>query len=763
MLVASQAVFSQEKAAVDYRAIQTRLVKIDGENVVKLVGDVFLVHNGAIISCDTAYRYSERRFEAFGNVIINQDSLYVYGDKVIYNGETDEAEVISELIKVVDGDVTMYTREMFFNTKESVGRFDKGATMRQQGNLMESFKGSYNTKTKLINLDTNVAMENEEYILKTQQLDYDQNTALAKFYSLVNIWNTKGEYLQSDKGKYDNENSIYHFEKNSYILTADQECWADSIIYYSNINEVELRRDIQIVDTVKSVSSFGDYGYLWSKSNSVLMTKNPSVFSCNELGQDSSFVSSDTITVKPFLMKTNAVEEGDKKAIIGGVLDSLRVADSLRVKMMSELGDSLEFSEELLKVAIDKELHAKYGRDLNPIIEEQEQAGELLVDILQNRSEELLQAADTIANNPLTELEEILEDDKPIVDSDTATKYNLPTYSPRYSEGELEAMSAKEKRKALKLIKRDKKRFDRELIRFKRDNAYIEKLEQEKAEADSLANQSLNIDTLQTDTSAVEVANVADSSDVKITAFGNAKVYKLDMQSVADTIVVESVDSTTTSIGSPIVWNGMNQITALRVRSYIKNGEMTRTRMFGDPIMSQLIEGEMFNQMKGDYMDALYRDNVMYRLVVTGNALGRMYREEIDKTSDVVQVVAFVTSKSKNMIIDMANNLISRVKWVGDTETATYPMEILPKKELYLEGFTWVPELRPAKRDVFNRVIRPSERAQMMLVAKPSFSITKQIMDDRVRLIREGVWTDRNDKLKIDRAVLLRQAASRNE
>ncbi len=45
MLVATQAVFSQEKAAVDYRAIQTKLIKIDGENVVKLIGDVFLVHN----------------------------------------------------------------------------------------------------------------------------------------------------------------------------------------------------------------------------------------------------------------------------------------------------------------------------------------------------------------------------------------------------------------------------------------------------------------------------------------------------------------------------------------------------------------------------------------------------------------------------------------------------------------------------------------------------------------------------------------------
>ncbi len=741
VLFASKAVFSQGKAAVDYRAKETRLVEVADSSVVKLIGDVFLIHNGAIISCDSAYRYSERRFEAYGNVIINQDSLYIYGDKVVYNGLTDVANVISELIKVVDNDVTMYTREMYFNTKTKVGYFSKGATVRQGESLLEADNGSYDTENKLVTLNNRVAMENEEYILKSNALDYNQNSKVAFFETLTNIWNKKGEYLQADKGKYEQTDNIYHFEKNSYILTEEQEAWSDSLIYYSNINEVELKRNIQIDDTVQKAKSFGDYAYFWNRSKRVLLTRTPSVMTYDEVQRDSSYISADTIVVAPILERSNITGE-------------LLTTDTLSIATDSLIVDKTIANEQIVaNDSISKEQDARNRKvsDLvdsakAAIVEEEDSANqEEEKDKVMVTTKEELATLDTLP--PAERRDALLK------------RNNLPNFIPLYSDSILAQMDEKSLRRATKRMARYEKKFDKELNRYISDILFLQRLERDKEVADSVAaaQEPKEVEEEVVE-STPEIENIADSSDMIITAFLNAKVFRRDMQSIADTMVVETVDSTTTSIGKPIAWNMGSQITAGRIRSYVSNGEINRTRMFTQPMMVQKVEEEMFNQMKGKTMDALYRNGEMYRLIVTDDAIGRMYREEPDEVSDFMQIVAFITSTSTNMIIDMDSSIIKRVKWVGKTTTNTYPMEDVPADMKEIEGFEWMPELRPYKQQVFNRRIRKSIREKSMKIKKPDFAITKQIMEDRNRLISSGVWIDRNDKLKVNREELIRQS-----
>lgn len=726
LIVACQTVFSQEKTVVDYRAEQTKLVKLGDTSVVKLVGNVFLIHNGAIISCDSAYRYSEKRIEAMGNVIINQDSLYIYGDKVIYNGETDIARVLSKLIKVVDSTAVMYTREMYFNTRDKLGFFSKGATIQDGNNLMEAESGTYNTVSKVVTLNNRVSMENEEYVLKTKSLIYDQNIEKAFFNTLTNIWNVKGEYLQADKGNFDKKNKIYNFEKNSYILTKEQECWSDSLIYYSNDNEVELKRNIQLNDTTQRVSSFGDYGYFWNKSKNVLMTKNPALFSYTENERDSSFVRADTITVRPIIERSNLYEKSDDIMGPMGVLDSLRGTTMEKIA----LRDSLQ-ADKLLRdtalLAIPKSLN--------------------------------------LDDNLFDSIKNIVKGDKlePIETTDsteTEPERTIPQYKDLYSAEQLQAMSPKERKKAEKIMTKDRKRFQRELRRLLRDEKKLDFLKKEKELADSIAAANApKVDSLVDEIpEMIEIKNIADTNDIIIRAYGDAKIYKFDMQSIADTIIVESVDSTTTSLGTPVAWNGPNQITATRIRSYVLNGEINRTRMFKDPIVAQQVSPLEFNQMKGDNMDALYRNSEMYKLVVSGNSQSRFYREEQDQETKEMDVVAFITSTSKNMIIDMDSSVITRIKWVGQTETYTYPMNKIPEDARIVEGFKWVESLRPTKLEVFNRKIKPSERSKKEAIPKPSFKITKGLMEEREKLLKEGVWTDRNDKLKINREELIIQS-----
>ena len=45
-----------------------------GDSVIFLVGNFAAQHNGAVITCDSAVRYSDMRIEFFGNVLINKNT-----------------------------------------------------------------------------------------------------------------------------------------------------------------------------------------------------------------------------------------------------------------------------------------------------------------------------------------------------------------------------------------------------------------------------------------------------------------------------------------------------------------------------------------------------------------------------------------------------------------------------------------------------------------------------------------------------------------
>ena len=68
-----------------------------GDSVVFLVGNFAAQHNGAVITCDSAVRYSDMRIEFFGNVLINKNTTYIYGDRAEYDGNVNEARVYSIL------------------------------------------------------------------------------------------------------------------------------------------------------------------------------------------------------------------------------------------------------------------------------------------------------------------------------------------------------------------------------------------------------------------------------------------------------------------------------------------------------------------------------------------------------------------------------------------------------------------------------------------------------------------------------------------
>ena len=132
---------SGDSKLVYMRAHHSDSIDVGDSMAVCMVGNFAALHNGAVITCDSAVRYDAQTFECFGNVLINQNTTFIYGDRADYRGRQNKAEVYSPLVKVIDGDATLYTFRFTFDTSSKVGEFSNGGVLFNRGHQLEADRG----------------------------------------------------------------------------------------------------------------------------------------------------------------------------------------------------------------------------------------------------------------------------------------------------------------------------------------------------------------------------------------------------------------------------------------------------------------------------------------------------------------------------------------------------------------------------------------------------------------------------------------------
>lgn len=309
-------------------------MEYNGQKIMVVVGNFAAHHNGTVITADSAVRYSERHLECFGNVLINRGTTYIYGDRAEYDGDTNEAKVYSKIVKVIDGDATLFTYNFLFNTKTNIGRYSGGGVLICNDNMLESDRGYlYTDEDNIICVDR-VQMRNNEYEMKGDSVVYNTETDFAQFFTATNIWNKSEsgsiedeDYLYADRGTFDKRKQLYTLTLNGYILTKDQELLCDSLDYYRDSNYVLLKRNIQIDDRTQKMIIFGDWGEYWKEPGNVFVTKRPSIISYDLSQGDSVFMRSDSMFIYTRYPIREKIEQARKDSLAQAAKNA--AADSL--------------------------------------------------------------------------------------------------------------------------------------------------------------------------------------------------------------------------------------------------------------------------------------------------------------------------------------------------------------------------------------------------------------------------------------------------
>ena len=303
------------KRLVDLRADDAYYISKGDSTIFILVGNFAAHHNGAVIMADSAVRYSNQSFECFGNVLINQNSTYVYGQRAEYNNKTSVATVYSDLVKIIDGEAIIYTYDCKYNTNTEIGEFSRGCYVQKGNSLVESDRGYYNSKTHDLTAISRVEMRDDTYQMRGDSVIFNTQTENARYFTHSNIWNDKDEYLYTDAGTYTKATDMHHLTKNAYILSPEREIWCDTIEYYRTDGHIIGRRNIQMDDIEQNVKSFADYGEWWDEPGNALFTGRPSMVNYDTESQDSVYLSADTLWLYTIAVEPPVVEVVDSASM----------------------------------------------------------------------------------------------------------------------------------------------------------------------------------------------------------------------------------------------------------------------------------------------------------------------------------------------------------------------------------------------------------------------------------------------------------------
>lgn len=772
-----------QRRKIDFMADEAAPYNNDGDSIVYFVGNFAAHHNGAVISCDSAVRFNDTQWGFFGRLLINQDSIYIYGDSALYDGDENIAEIFAPIVKVVDGDALLYTYNFRFNTADKIGRYEGGGVLVHDNDIMESVRGYYNVDSHEIICVESVEMHGADYDMKSDSVIYNTETNNARFFANSEIWNADGHYLSANEGDYIHAENLYMVTRDGYILTEEQEMWGDTMYYYRNNEHIIVRRNIQVDDFKNKMLAFGGYAEYWSDNDKAVLTDKPIVVSYDTSESDSVFLSADSMWL--YTIDRYAEEKAQKAKA-----DSIAARNSAIKRAAAQNNSPLspnnagnlasgenrnnmpmrETASNRESVSQDNTANRAEKNDItsananatiaqDSVVADSLQAASLVADslaadTLSPKERKALEAklAKEAAQKAKAEAKKAKAAERKIkLDSIAAERQaKINAQLDKLKAQELERWSKDSVRRALRRQKLQAKGKDLTELDIQDSLAALRKQQLLQIASDSTTpTNTLDVATTE-ETTPTEPTVVADTTALDsiyrlVKAYRNVKMFRSDAQAVCDSLVSNSTDSIIHLFIEPVLWNNSNQIAAEQVDVFTKNQQIERAEFLGNPIMVAEIDTTYYNQVAGKKMITHFRNNDIYRNDVDGNVQTIYFEQESEGSLEVTDM-AYIESASASFYIE--EQQLVGITYRNDVPIKLYPLAQIPESQAKrLQNFKWVPERRPSRESIFDRAVRTSQREERSLRQRPKFDIVERMDRYKERMLSSGDWIDREDEL----------------
>ncbi len=214
--------------------LQGRKLK-NGREIRVVIGNkdrrVIFLHNGALITCDSALHFPDSNFvAAYGQIEVKQgDTLTLKGDTAYYYGNNKLAQVRGN-IELKDKSRTLTTRSLDYDMHSGIAGYYNYGRVVDDTSVLDSKVGYYDTRNKKITFIEKVSVYNHltGERLNSDTLVYDLQNKSSVFNSKTFI-KTKDGTIETAGGSYDPNTSNAEFTRRTCIENQEYRICADYI------------------------------------------------------------------------------------------------------------------------------------------------------------------------------------------------------------------------------------------------------------------------------------------------------------------------------------------------------------------------------------------------------------------------------------------------------------------------------------------------------------------------------------------------------
>lgn len=577
--------FSQQKKKDGedvVRLIQGKSVQIitdeQGRTFRKAVDATFL-HNDTYLICDTAFwRVDENIINAKGHVQLIQDETALTSETLDYFVDDNLAQFRGNVVQLLDRENnTLRTRYLDYNTADSIAVFSKGASMKDKdGQIMESTNGTYDSKAHLFTFTNDVNMFTDSIFIHTSSMQYHTDIEKAVFDSYIDFWKD-GNMLSASEGWYDRARETFFFQGKVHGTSENQETWSDSLYFYRNLNNVELRGNVQMQDSTHKTSALAQYMFYEDSLSMVTMRREAAVAietEDNNKQIDTLFFGADTLIY--WTVRRCDIAESE-------VRDAKTRLNDIQTDPVGE------YRKKAAEEAAKKAAEAKAKKELS------------------DRGGAVLPGGKQLGGTGAPKTPEKAPE----------TPAKAPADSVKAAADSLAAVSDSLSTKADSLAATD-------------PVAAVDSVETPRAMADSVAvaDSVAKVEPLDTTKFGFAIG------------IGNVKIFRKDLQVRCDSMRYTDLDSIARFYKDPIIWNeGRRQYYSDSLSVLVRDGRADRASLMSNAFVVTQEDSLLYDQIKGAEIMAYFDStSALKRFDALGGATAVFYLEENGKLATVNKV-----------------------------------------------------------------------------------------------------------------------------
>ncbi len=682
-------------------------------------------HKGSTLSADSGYIYQDTTqrtfFEGFGRVIITQpNGTVVYADKLHYTEDTQVA-VLTRNVRMIDAQSTLTTNHLTYNMRSSVGTYTGGGRIVNVTDTITSQNGYYfdNTQDAYFRHDVVVRTPNTQ--IYTDTMRYNTASKTVYFYGPTNIQGDEGQNLYTESGEYNTITENARFGKNNLYTEGSRFLKGDSLYYDGESGNGRAVHNVIYIDTADTYQMVGGLGLYNKSDESITMTRNPLVIMVTQeeespldsMAVDSMDTSGGSVEdIAPSASKPSVVSDSVRADSLG---NAPPMEKTFRTDSIYLTADTLFSQLILLKDYVPMEFHLdREGGEIDDGFDfddfgDFDDGGSAEADSLyagglddldlkagQNADSVAIPLPDTTETGTPPDLSIPLDLSRDVVADTTwvsqeelaATKQDIVA----------EALSRRAQTVPL-TAGRDILERNLEADSLLRVRAPIPT----GTEVDSLMGKALlaaarpTVDSLVADTASID----STTTTRIVKAYRNVRLFKSDLQAVADSAYYGYPDSMMRFFGSPMVWAQGSQMSSDTMYMQIVDEKLDNLLLFGNAFMVNTErDSTKFNQIKGRKITGFFTNNELERLFVDGNAESIYYTMDTEN----IRYQDMYHNRSSRIKLLVDNNEITRFIPIRSIEGKFSPLHLVTQEAEILDGFIWKPGDRPtSKEDLLTR------------------------------------------------------------